>query len=63
MPGNSMQLLNNQLPDSAGEHPERELLKRIDARDGEAMRRALPFALSSSDALPESDDAPPRTYR
>jgi len=31
MPGNSLQLLNNQLPESAGEHWERELLGRIDA--------------------------------
>ena len=38
MPGNSMHQLNSQLAERAGEHRERELLERIDARDREAMR-------------------------
>src|ERR1700751_2255920 len=38
MSGNSVQLLNSELTESAREHRERELLKRIDARDREAMR-------------------------
>jgi RNA polymerase sigma-70 factor, ECF subfamily len=38
MPGNSMQLLNAQLTETAHEHRERDLLERIDARDREAMR-------------------------
>ena len=38
MPGNSMHQLNSRLTERAGEHRERELLERIDARDREAMR-------------------------
>lgn len=38
MPGNSMHQLNSQLAERPGEHRERELLERIDARDREAMR-------------------------
>ena len=38
MSGYSTQLLNSELTESAREHRERELLKRIDARDREAMR-------------------------
>jgi RNA polymerase sigma-70 factor, ECF subfamily len=38
MPGNSIQLLNDELTESAREHRECELLERIDARDREAMR-------------------------
>jgi len=38
MSSNSVQLLNSELTERAREHRERELLKRIDARDREAMR-------------------------
>jgi len=38
MSSNSIELLINKLTESAREHRERELLKRIDARDREAMR-------------------------
>jgi RNA polymerase sigma-70 factor (ECF subfamily) len=38
MSGNSIQLLNSELTESAREHRERQLLERIDARDREEMR-------------------------
>jgi hypothetical protein len=38
MSSNSIELLNSELTESAREHRERERLKRIDARDREAMR-------------------------
>lgn len=48
MLGNSVQMLNGELTERAREDRERELLKRIDARDREAMRE---FYLSYCDRL------------
>lgn len=62
MSGNAVQLLNSELTESAREHRERELLKRIDARDREAMRE---FYLYSSTLIAEAPGgaADPRIER